>query len=490
MAAQYFQIGDFCQRVYLDILGQPIPQQKSIGVVDMLLSPANRSQFQSRIVNGFDGKRYVISYQAKDCADGEAVDLCQDSQYDVYAPQLRHYEFSLKNAPKVYTKVVRITTDDFREWCDVDGGGAGYLSQVSAGLLNEIQKAYYGLEKAIITKLNTATGCYADGTAKTSIKTLQIFNYSGTVPILNPDWNTIIEADLAELGLSTDLLYVGGKQFYTVEKRAGYQTLNTFQGFDPSKAMFDNFGYSPFLQTQLGGNEKLMVISPEVAHLVTYSHNAGIFSNVTLDPSNYVGSLFSQMFNNTAKEQVMSTVITDPIKNLVWDVTVKLEQCGGSWTLDFQASLTYDLFVVPMTERICYNDCFTGIQVYQLCPQPAVETCDEPEPAETPTYLCLEATLPTPCSFTVGAGETVTFTRGAVTIDWVAPFTQTITSNTDFYLLLLNIFAGTVYGSWIINTDGDIQYVDNGTTSLAAGAGTIDGDCFADPIAFTIAECA
>lgn len=490
-----FQIGDFCQRTFAGLLNYPV-QRKPTGAIDLLLNVPLSSTFGNIVQDTQKKRRYTITYGVKPCDEPSTVDICHYEGAG-YTPTVSNIEYSFDGAPQISTRVITIGSQSFRDWCDLNGGGSGYLTLLQQQLVEEIAHAYERLDKAILQELYNRRGCYADGTS--AEKTLQLFlNASSGAPTVNPAWSFPIEQDLAMLGLSTMSYYVGGGQFWQAKRvlQQAYAVPNTMFGVQPNSVP-DNFAVTAQMSQITTSNtyEKIFVLSPEVLAITTYSNIAEQFANVPINPnSDLVPQLWNAMFNNTATTQAHSFVIVDPIKGLIWDVTTKMVQCGGTYELKFQATLTYKLHVLPMADRICGNDCFTGIQVYNLCPLPTAEPCDAPTPPDPVVSLCLTATLPDPCTYVLMKGETLTFTRGAFSLTWVAPIDYTITSANDLFIVLVSAFgSNATYGNWYINSCGDIAYNGLGADAsgdvLAAGAGTISTPCFEAAITFTIAEC-
>jgi len=492
----YFQIGDFCQRTFAGLLNWPA-QARNTGLLDQLLDSPVSKAYQDIVQNGQGSRKYVLSYNPKECSEPSAVDIC-NTPGTGFTPTNRQIEYSFADAPTIQTRLMRVGSQSYRDWCDLNGGGAGYIQSLQRQFVNEFQQGYERLEKAILQAAWNNKGCYADGTA--TEKTIQLFlNPNTGVPTVNPAWSFGVEGDLAQLGLDTMAYYVGGKQFWQAQRiiQSQYQVPNTMLGVNPAASGIGNMAYSPMMSEITVNNtyEKVLVISPEAVALTTFSKVLNVFANTAItDVGGAIQQLFNVSFSNTASTQNMAFVLVDPLKGLLWDAYATLTQCGADFTLDFYAELTYRFHVLPMNDRICNNNCFAGIQVYNLCPLPTPEACDAPDAPVTPTVLCLDATLPDPCTYVVAAGETVTFTRGSFSLTWVAPITYTITSQNDLFVLLVSMFGSkATYGNWYINSCGDIAYnglgADASGDTLAAGAGTITTTCFENPIAITIAEC-
>ncbi len=484
-----FQIGDFCQRAQVGILNFPI-QAKQTSLIDILLNSPLSNAYQTVVQNGYQKRKYAISYQTRPCDEPGDVDMC-DLDSAGYTPTVSNIEYTFDGAPVIKTRVIRLASQSYKEWCDLNGGSSGYLQQLQQLLVSEIQLAYERFEKSVLQAAYDNKGCYTDGTQ--TAKLAQLFlNASSGAPSVNPAWSFPIEQGLAELGLSTMSYYVGGGQFWQAGRilQSQYQVPNTMLGVN-SQTVPNNFAFSAQMNsiTTSDTYEKILVISPEAVALTTFSKVANQFANKPIDPnSELIGQLWGTAFNNAAAIQNYAFVIVDPIKGLLWDVFAKFEQCGADFTLDFQAQLTYQFHVLPMSDRICGNSCFTGIQVYNLCPLPTAEPCDAPDPVTPVTPLCLAATLPDPCTLIITAGEEVTFDVGAFTVVWVAPIAYTISSEADLFVFLTSMFgANPTAGNWNY-IDGSIVY--NGNGDLAAGVGTIvvTSGCF-DDIAITIAEC-
>ncbi len=483
-----FQIGDFCQRTFAGILGFPI-QQKQTSFIDILLNSPLSNAYQSIIQNGQQKRKYALTYATKACDEPGAEDICETPTG--FTPTLNNIEYSFDGAPVVYTRAITVGSQSYRDWCDLNGGGEGYLQLLQQQLVAEIQQAYERMEKSLLQQAYNNAGCYADGT--TTAKQVQLFlNATSGAPSVNPAWAFPIEGDLANLGLSTQSFYVGGGQFWQAQRvlQAGYQVPNTMLGVS-SQTTVNNFAYSPAMNTITTNNtlEKVLVISPEAVALTTFSKVLNQFANIGVDSNSaLIPQLWNASFNNTAAKQNHAFVITDPIKGLIWDVYATLEQCGADYSLIFQAQLTYRFHVLPVSDRICYNNCFTGIQVYSLCPLPTAEPCDIPEPVVPAVPLCLTAVLPDPCTIAIPKGTDLTFDVGTFTVNYTTPIAYTIANNNDLFVLLSSMFgANPTFGNWYIGECG-ITY--NGNGALAAGVGTLvtADDCFED-IAITIAAC-
>lgn len=492
----FFQIGDFCQRTFSGLLGWPM-QARATGLLDQLLDSPVSQAYQDIVQYGQDSRRYVLSYNPKECSTPDTVDICS-SPGTGFTPTNRQIEYSFDGAPVVQTRLIRVGSQSFRQWCDLNGGSAGYVQSVQRQFVNEFQQAYERLEKNILQLAWNNKGCYADGTS--TAKTIQLFlNPNTGVPTVNPAWSFGVEGDLAQLGLDTRAWYVGGAQFWQARRilQSQYSVPNTMLGINPANSDIMSMAYSPIMSEITTNNtfEKVLVISPEAVAFTTFSKVLNVFANTSVrSVGSLIQELFTVSFSNTAATQNMAFVLVDPIKGLIWDAYATLTQCGADFTLDMYAELTYRFHVLPMNDRICLNNCYSGIQVYNLCPLPVPEACDAPDAPVVPTVLCLEATLPDPCTYIVTAGETVTFTRGAFSLTWVATVDITISSANDLFVLLVNMFgAAATYGNWYINSCGDIAYNGLGADAsgdvLAAGAGTLNTSCFEAAITFTIAAC-
>lgn len=490
-----FQIGDFCQRLFMGVLNLPM-QARNTGLLDLLVNSPLSNAYQQVVQDGKENARYTIAYAKKNCEEGDNQSICS-GEVNGITPEANSIEYTFKNASKVGTPVIDLGSKTFQDWCDLLGGSSGYLTMVQQQLMASIQTAYEQLELSILQELSNRAGCYADGT--TDPKTLQIFlNGNSGAPTVNPGWSFPIEADLAELGLPTDAWFVGGKQFWNALRilQAQYQVPNTILGVNPAATVPANFAYSGKMQNLVSSTtyEKVLVINPQSVFLTTYSVVGNNFANI--DPTtlgtDFIQDKFSKMFDSTSKDQPWSGVIFEPSKGLLWDLFAILTQCEGEYNLKFRAQLTYKLHLLPMTDRICGNPCFSGVQQYNLCPLPTAEPCDAPEAPTPAAPLCIEFDNPTECAIVIAAGEVLTFDVGSFTLNYRTPIAFTIESDEDLFLLLSNIFgANPGSGSVFINSDNQIQYAGTGAdTDLEAGSGTLTvaSDCFAD-IDVTVALC-
>lgn len=477
------------------MLAQPV-QARQTGFLDVVLNNPLSRQYQQLVQQGYKSRRYALSYAQKDCGvDDVDVDVCGQISGG-YTPSMRNIEYSFEDAPVINTGLIKIGSRNYQEWCELNGGGTGYLQMLQSNLVTQIQRAYERLEKKLLQELVDNAGCYADGTPKTTPRTLNLFlNPTSGVPTVNPAWSFPVEQDLAMIGLESNPYFIGGAQFWQARRvlEAQYSVPNTMLGVNPAQAKVDGMAFSPMMSQVTTGNnfEKVLVVSPEACAITTFSNVLNEFGNTALDYSNLLTTnLFTRAFDSTSRSQAHAFVIVDPIKGQTWDVFASLEQCGANFDLYFVAQLTYRFHVLPMQERICDNNCYTGIQIYQLCPQPTPEACDEPPAPVVPTRLCIDVALPEDCNLAVQKGAVITFTVGGFSISWTSTLDFVITNTLQAYALLANIFgANAGKGGVFVNANGDIEYDGNG--NLAIGVGTLsDGDGCFDAIVVTVAACA
>jgi hypothetical protein len=331
------------------------PYRSNVGTLDFLFSPANGSQMQANLIGKPNGKntRYVVTRRKTACtAVVTAEPACTDAGTDVDMTDYTTYD-SFDYAGSAWHNA---PISSFRDLGSLD------IQDVMAGFAyDQMGKIKDAVSLAGLLALNTNAG-YASASAQT--KKLKLIDDATKSPVWNVD--TSIKLDFADAGFPDMPILIGNRSiayWKDTVKRASINNNGLNVGaIDTLNAFYDiNVNATNTAPTEVG-NDVLFAVLPQVANIITWSANTGIFASRT----NSISLLDMKTINmvNTDNTTFMFTTIADPATGMVFDYDIVFDpKCKK---FQWRVGCYYKVVMLPLIG--CKDSNFNGIVKYDVCP--------------------------------------------------------------------------------------------------------------------------
>jgi len=330
--------------------------RSNVGTLDFLFSPVNGSELQAELVGRPDGKntRYAVTVRESVC---DAVSDCS--------------EIACTDAPTATSMTSCLYYDSFdctsSKWFKAgisqlrDIGSESVMNVISGHVMDQMGKIKDSIDAASVVAINTAAGDIASGVAT---KTIKLIDDTTKAPAWMVD--SEIKTDFMDAGFNESPVLVGSRQvkyFADSISRAGMNNAGLNLGqIDTLNAFYDININSTNAAPTSDGNEVAFAILPQVANMITWSANAGIFASrqssigaTQIDPLRLV---------NTDGSTFLYTTITDPATGMVFDFDLVLDaRCKE---FQWRVYAYHKLIILPLTG--CKFADFNGIVKYDVCP--------------------------------------------------------------------------------------------------------------------------
>lgn len=319
----------------------PALRRDRVGLVEALMSPANKAGFEAIPIDPKNGKEKSVRvnyYQrlTEDTVNESLTDTC-DSGTE-HAPLCD----TITLTKALETDNLVFDEDNMRKLC----APLGETDEVwrSRIIMAQMNALLTKLNKNLHALLKINKGTFMDGS---TIKNIQLFNTFGDdgagarqfaiANILN---------EFEEAGLAGTPMVIGSGDLNLYYKALGIGSVNLY-GADLSKLNGETaYFYDRFVPSVWGVNE-FVALAPGVAQLLTWNRYVGEYAKKT--PTFEHGT------------------IVDPFTGLTFDLKMHYDDCKDTYYLKLQ--LVYDLWTVPDDAEDSSGDFYgvNGIFNYKIC---------------------------------------------------------------------------------------------------------------------------
>lgn len=331
-----------------DIAGTNAPalRREKVGMVDALMSEANRSGFTAQVVPT-DGKfkAVQINYQNQAC-DDNVTTSCDSNCTPEVTPEPKQALITEFNCLKYK---MSFDENEMRKLCEAD---TVWVGQTIMNSMNAIDVA---LDKALLSYYQTNYGSYINDAGECVENNIDVplFNTSGQV---NPMSWAYLKHLYENLGMAGMPIMVGGGTIDLWAKAQSIACCNTNYGMDMSRivgeSMFftDRFASSIF---ENGDGKSFAMFAPGTYQLITWNKYLGDYAK-----------------RNDSFEH--GTVV-NPFTGMLYDLKTNYDDCTEKWYVEL--ALNYAPFMMPFGYCSCatvngatmVTDCSTGGDV--SCPK-------------------------------------------------------------------------------------------------------------------------
>lgn len=296
----------------------PLMKQTALGYVEALQSPLNTAGRQVIPITDNDKRKQVrVKYlnRAIETQVDEAITRsCDTGDFDDFN------EVTVDVTKEVELRW-SVKEREFQKICDESQ--SQYVQTLLASKFNALAKKInrniledqltnFGENKSTGTAAASTVTVFPDATGNINARPLQTMEFDYTV---------------SNQSVGTPIL-IGGGLIYQYWKTLQAGCCN--DGGVDMLALSNQLGFSPFLDTMvdsvIGANE-FIVIEPSLTHFLQFNE--------------YIGER-----EKLDSPFVANTTITDPRRNITYDMKILFDQCDDVWT--FILRNTYDIFFQPL----------------------------------------------------------------------------------------------------------------------------------------------
>jgi hypothetical protein len=321
-----------------DIAGSNAPalRRDKVGMVDALMSEANRSGFTAQVVPTNGKFRAVqINYQNQAC-DSDVVTSCASNCTPEVAPEPKEALITEFNCLKY-----KMTFDEneMRKLCEADTVWVGQT------IMNAMNAVNIALDKALLTAYNAQAGKWIDdsGSPQAAPINVPLFNASGQV---NPMSWAYIKHIYENWGLSGLPFIVGGGSIDLWAKAQSIACCNTNYGMDLGRGVGETMFYTDRFSSSIlgdGDGTGAAFFAPGTVQLITWNKYLGDYAK-----------------RNDSFEH--GTVV-DPFSGLLYDLKTNYDDCTENWYIEL--ALNYAPFFMP--EGFCAGPGVNGTTLIKDC---------------------------------------------------------------------------------------------------------------------------
>jgi hypothetical protein len=315
---------DFCQTIQQDVndlagSNYPAFKRESLGLLDAVMSPANRSGYsQEYLVDGGDGKvKQILEEWIKPQPASKMAttrqNICNPTEMIEPSRQVRTL------TGFVSTPVMTFTKAGLRKLCD---GPAEYRAKIVASHMSGL---FRKLNQGLAAKYKLQEGKFIGNVS--AGKEVALIDKTNAIWQIDPNGTAAIMDDMRDLDVAGRPIMVGNGLLKRYVDLANIGCCNAY-GQDNSTADegFD-FYVDRDVKAAVGGSgadDAFYAWSPGAVQMATYSENRGEFE--------VVHSHFAE------------STLVDPFTGITLDYEMRYDQCIKAWTFVFY--LHYDLFLL------------------------------------------------------------------------------------------------------------------------------------------------
>lgn len=331
------------------------PYRSNTGALDFAFSSANGSAVQARMIekNGINSV-YAITRRASTCTaivDCSSI-ACTDSGTNQSLTSCDTFDtFSCASS-----QWHNLTIDNLR-----DIGSMEVTDILTGAVMDQMGKIKDTVDVALVTAINAAAG-WVNTTS--NYKKLKLIDDTTKAPVWGVDTN--IKLDFQDAGFGEQMPIMLGNRTVALYKdavnRSSYNQLGLNNGaIDTMNAFYDiNINSTNSAPNEVG-NDVLFAILPQVANLVTWSANTGVFASRNQFSSTDINAL--KMVNTDNSTYSFSTLM-DPRTGMLFDFDIVFDPKCKKW--QWRICTYYKVLVNPLTG--CKDSNFNGIVKYDVCP--------------------------------------------------------------------------------------------------------------------------
>jgi len=331
------------------------PYRSNIGALDFVFSPANGSQLQAQLVQA-NGKntRYTITRRQSTCTTIVACDQveCTDAGTATNMTSCDYYDsFSCYSSEWHNANV-----SQFR-----DLGSMNVTEVISGHVYDQINKIKDAIDLSVLTSINSNAGSISTAIP---YKTVKLIDDATKAPVWSVD--SSIKLDFADAGFPDMPILLGNRTVALWKdsvKRGGLnQNGQYIDSIDTLNAFYDINVNSTNTAPNNVGNDTLFAILPQVANVITWSANSGIFAS--RNDSVTLANVDPMRLINTDNSTFMHTTLVDPATGMVFDFDIVYDpKCKK---FQWKVMCYYKTIVLPLIG--CKDAAFNGIVKYDVCP--------------------------------------------------------------------------------------------------------------------------
>lgn len=333
--------------------GQPYRAQT--GVLDFAFSKANGSEVQAKMIqkNGMNSvyavtRRTSLCTAVVDCSAIACTDVGTD---DSSLTACDTFEtFSCKSS-----QWHNLLINDLR-----DLGSEDATAILSGHVNDQIIKIKEAVDLAVLASINSAAGSISTSTAT---RTLKLIDNATKAPAWGVDAN--IKLDFADAGYPDMPILIGNRTAALWRDYISRSGINQFGqqlgSIDSLNAFYDINVNSTNTAPATVGNDVLFAILPQVANVLTWSANSGVFSSRNQFSE---GQINMMKMVNTDNSTFSYSTLMDPATGMVFDFDIVFDpRCKK---FQWRVYTYYRTLVNPLVG--CKDAAFNGIVKYDVCP--------------------------------------------------------------------------------------------------------------------------
>lgn len=322
-----FELEDFCQLVQSGLNevaenNYPALKREKVGVFDAITSPQNAtgSVLQNQVDPGNGKKKQVILDWLQPGLISETLtakaDICTtDGTEEPYQREL----FNVTDFRS--TPVMEFTFAELRKLCK---STAEVRTEVIASKMSALLK---GINRDIITELNTSVGGFVGGVA--AGKNVQLLN-AGPPINANPLGANVILEDFAVAGLSGKPIVAGHGKLQTYARLSNYGCCNIY-GTDISRLDGELDWFWDIDVAAITANaDDFFAWEPGAIQLITYNEYRGDFEVIGNDYA--------------------LTTLVDPVSGVTFDMKMYFDKCDEKYKLAIW--LNFGVFTLPSLYKV------------------------------------------------------------------------------------------------------------------------------------------
>lgn len=342
-------------QVKLNDLYKGSPYRSNTGALDFVFSPANGSAVQAKMIQQ-NGKNsvYAITRRASTCTaivDCSSI-ACSDAGTDQSLTACDTFDtFSCKSS-----QWHNLAISNLR-----DIGSMEVTEVLTGAVMDQMAKIKDAVDLALVTAINSAAGWV---NTVSNYKKLNLIDNTTKAPIWGVDTN--IKLDFQDAGFGEQMPILLGNRTVALYKdaisRAGINSNGMQLGsIDSMNAFYDININSTNTAPNEVGNDTLFAILPQIANLVTWSENTGVFASRNQFSESDINAM---RLVNTDNSTYSHSVLMDPRTGMLFDFDIVYDpKCKK---FQWRIFTYYKVLVNPLVG--CKDANFNGIVKYDVCP--------------------------------------------------------------------------------------------------------------------------